>query len=246
MRAGRVVLSVLGAAALSGVAIWLAAGHQARLRLGEENRALRRQLDQMDGLIADNERLSNLVAQASGSQSLTDDQLRELLRLRGEAGVLREQRQELETLREENRRVRAALESRLKAQSAGAAGTAATADYWPRDSWAFAGYASPEAALQTFFWAVSTGELETALSGTTGEIQEMGEKEKEGKSEGEASAKAIADFATYKSVDVLDREVQADDAVVLNIAVVDKKRTITAKVLMKKIDNDWKFSGAAD
>jgi hypothetical protein len=88
----------------------------------------------MDGLIADNERLSNLVAQASGSQSLTDDQLRELLRLRGEAGVLREQRKELETLREENRRVRAALESRLKAQSAGAAGTAATADYWPRDS----------------------------------------------------------------------------------------------------------------
>src|ERR1039458_9172750 len=94
MRAGRVVLSVLGAAALSGVAIWLAAGHQARLRLGEENRALRRQLDQMDGLIADNERLSNLVAQASGSQSLTDDQLRELLRLRGEAGGLRAQRKE--------------------------------------------------------------------------------------------------------------------------------------------------------
>src|ERR1039458_4922802 len=107
MRAGRVVLSVLGAAALSGVAIWLAAGHQARLRLGEENRALRRQLHQMDGLIAAKKGLSTLVAQASGSQSLTDDQLRELLRLRGEAGVLREQRKELETLREENRRVRA-------------------------------------------------------------------------------------------------------------------------------------------
>src|ERR1039458_2313602 len=246
MRAGRVVLSVLGAAALSGVAIWLAAGHQARLRLGEENRALRRQLDQMDGLIADNDWLSNLVAQASGSQALTDDQLNELLRLRGEAGVLREQRKELEILREENRRVRAALESRLKAQSAGAAGTAATADYWPRDSWAFAGYASPEAALQSFFWAASTGDLKTALNGTTGEAHEMGEKEQEEKSEAEASAKAIAEFASYKSVDVLDREAQADDAVVLNIAVVDKKRTITAKVLMKKIDNDWKFSGAAD
>ena len=246
MKAQSLMSSVLCATAIAGVAIWLAAGHQARLRLGEENRALQQQLDQMDGLIADNEWLSILVAQASRSQSLPDDQLNELLRLRGEAGVLRQQTKELETLRNENRQVRAALESRLKAQSAGAAGTAATADYWPRESWAFAGYASPEAALQTFFWAVSTGELETALSGITGEIQEMGEKEKEGKSEGEASAKAIADFATYKSVDVLDREVQADDTVVLNIAVADKKRTITGKFLMKKIGNDWKFSGAAD
>src|ERR1039457_2005963 len=165
----------------------------------------------MDGLIADNERLSNLVAQASGSQSLTDDQLRELLRLRGEAGVLREQRKELETLREENRRVRAALESRLKAQSAGAAGTAATADYWPRDSWAFAGYASPDAPLQTSVWAAHNGDLKALPASTTGDLQKMMEKDFEGKSESEATLRAMDEVARLKSIRVVNREVQADD-----------------------------------
>jgi serine phosphatase RsbU (regulator of sigma subunit) len=88
----------------------------------------------MAGLVADNERLSKLVAQASRpqsrpdeglkAQSLSDEQSLELLRLRGEAGALREQSKELETLREENRQVRAALEGSHKTQNAGQAATA--------------------------------------------------------------------------------------------------------------------------
>ena len=134
MKANSVILSVLGAGAVVGVTICLAVEHQARLRLGEENKALRQQVDQMAGLVADNERLSKLVAQASRSQSrpdeglkaqsLSDEQSLELLRLRGEAGALREQSKELETLREENRQVRAALEGSHKTQNAGQAATA--------------------------------------------------------------------------------------------------------------------------
>jgi len=131
MKAKSVILRVLGATALVGVAICLAVEHQARLRLGNENNALRQQLDRMAGLIADNERLSNLVAQAKSSQSLSDErpkaqslsdeQSLELLRLRGEVGVLRQRSKELEALREENRQARAALAS-------GHAGPAATAN----------------------------------------------------------------------------------------------------------------------
>jgi hypothetical protein len=40
-------------------------------------------------------------------------------------------------------------------------GLVATADYWPRDSWAFAGYASPDAALRSCFWAANTGDVKT-------------------------------------------------------------------------------------
>lgn len=123
MKAKSVILSVLCATALVGVAIWLAVEHQARLRLGEENTVLRQQLDQMAGLAAENERLSNLVAQARSSQSLPDDRLRELLRLRGEVGVLRQQTKELETLREENRQARAAREGSLKTRNGGQAAT---------------------------------------------------------------------------------------------------------------------------
>ena len=68
----------------------------------------------MASLIAENEQLSNRVAQVNPPQSLPDDQLRELLRLRGEVGVLRQQAKELEAVRTENRQARAALESKTQ------------------------------------------------------------------------------------------------------------------------------------
>src|SRR5205085_3231159 len=47
-------------------------------------------------LMADNEMLSNRVAQAKHAPSLSSERLRELLRLRGEVGVLRRQQREAE------------------------------------------------------------------------------------------------------------------------------------------------------
>jgi hypothetical protein len=145
--------SVLYATALVGVGICLGLEHQARLRLGEENTALREQLDRMAGLGAENERLSNLVAQAkspqslpneqSKTQSLSDEQSLELLRLRGEVGVLRQQSKELETLREENRQARAALGSGHKTPNGG---QAATTDK------GMAANASPLQILKAEYW----------------------------------------------------------------------------------------------
>jgi hypothetical protein len=243
MKANSVIFNVLCATAVVGVAIWLAVGHQTRLRLGEENKALRQQLGQLAGLASENERLSNVVAQANRSQPLPDDQLRELLRLRGEVGILRQQGKELETLRNENRQVRAALESSLKTPNAGAAGAAATADYWPRDSWAFAGYASPDAALQTSVWAANKGDVKAFLGGTTGEIQKSVEEHIAGKSDSEASAELMADTGRLKSVRVVNREVEGDDTVVFMTAFEAENGTETNKMVIKKIGNEWKLSG---
>ena len=241
MKVKSVILSVLWAAVVVGGTIWLAVERQARLRLGEENAALRQQLGQWPGLAAENQRLSNLVARARSSPSLPDDQLRELLRLRGGAGVLRQQAKELEALRKENRQARAALESGLKTRNA-----AATTDYWPRDSWFFAGYASPGAALQSFFWAGSKGDVKTLRGGITGDVQKEVEKDLEGKSDSEASTKAVTALARLKSVLVLNREAQGDDTVVLTAVFEEGNHTETNKALMKKIGNDWKFFGSPE
>ena len=238
VKAKSVILGVLCATALVGMTIWLAVEHQAWCRLGEENTALRQQLDRMAGLVAENERLSNLLAQAKSPRPLPDDRLKELLRLRGEAGVLRQQSQELETLRNENRQARAALASGHKIPIA-----AATANYWPRDTWAFAGFASPEAALQSSLWAANKGDFKTFLSSTTGELQKKVEQDIEQKSESEISAKAMAETANLKSVSVLNSEAQSDDALVLTVAFEDGATTHTTKLLMQKIGNDWKLSG---
>ena len=243
MKAKSVILSILCTTAAVGVAIWLGVGHRARLRLGEENTALQQQLEQMGGLFAENARLSNLVAQAKSSQSLPDERLKELLRLRGEVGALRQQGKEIETLREENRQARVELESTRKPEKAAAAESPATADYWPRDSWAFVGYASPDASLQTSFWAANKGDLKALLGGMTGEIQEKVQKDIEGKSESEASARVTGEVARLKSVRVLNREERDDETVVLTAEFDDNNRTQTNRLVMKKIGSDWKISG---
>ncbi|HWH69962.1 MAG TPA: hypothetical protein VNT26_11280 [Candidatus Sulfotelmatobacter sp.] len=83
-------LGLLGALVLAGVATPLAIRHQAQARLREKDDALRWQADRLTQLETENERLSNLVAQAQNTAALPSEQARELLRLRGEVGLLRQ------------------------------------------------------------------------------------------------------------------------------------------------------------
>src|SRR5436189_3861986 len=74
--------------------------------------------------------------------SLSKAQLAELLRLRGEVGLLRKDSQELARLRSPSARA-SAPERR---------------EYLPATAWANVGLDKPEAAVQTFFWAGKQGD----------------------------------------------------------------------------------------
>jgi hypothetical protein len=227
---------ILAIAAVVGLATWLAVEHQGRLRLAEERKALESQAEQMARLIAENEQLANQVARATAAPAPAGDQSRELLHLRGEVGVLREQTRDLEAVRAENRQARAALESSRAAKAA------ATADYWPREAWAFAGFTSPDGALQSSLWAANNGDLKTLAASATGEALKMMEADLAGKPETEASIRAIDEVIGLKSVRILNREVQADDAVVLTAEFETRTETHTGKLLLKKIGNGWKLA----
>src|SRR5437763_13709900 len=114
------ITNTVGIAAVAGLAIWGAFEHQRRAGLRREHQVLEQQLEEMARLSAGTEQVSNLRSQAKSPPSLTDDETRELLRLRGQVGMLRQQSRELETIREENRQARAALESSRNSQSAAA------------------------------------------------------------------------------------------------------------------------------
>lgn len=89
-------------ALVAGVATPMVLQHQANVRLRQENDVLREQtsgLNELERLRAENAQLSKL--QAAG----TNDQLLELMRLRGEVGVLKQQVAEIPKLREENARL---------------------------------------------------------------------------------------------------------------------------------------------
>lgn len=238
MRPKSVTTAVIWAAAVAGLGTWLAIEHQARLGLGERHKALEQQLEQMTALAARNEALSNRLGQASRQLAPGNAASRELLRLRGEVGVLRQQAQDFEAVRDENRQAHAALETSTKPQTA-------TADYWPRNSWTFAGYLNPDAALKTSLWAMSNGDLKAALAGSTGEARKAMEDEFAGKSDEETSIRVSDQIFGLRSVRVLNRELQANDTALLTAEFEDRTGLHTAKLVMKKIGDEWKISDEA-
>ena len=86
-------LAALIVAASIGTPLWLE--HQAQATLHAQATRFRQQADQMAQLKADIQRLSGQATQTRKTQLLPDDQFHELLKLRGEVGVLTRSVQEL-------------------------------------------------------------------------------------------------------------------------------------------------------
>ena len=75
------------ALAVAGATTALVVQHQAQTKLREENESLTQQIAQLQ---TDNKNVSNRLAAIGDSKSLSDEQLNELLKLRGEVGQLKQ------------------------------------------------------------------------------------------------------------------------------------------------------------
>jgi hypothetical protein len=142
--------------------------HASQTDLRQQNYALRQQLDQLSSLAGENDRLSNLVAQAKTAQPLTKEPSSELLSLRGEVGVLRNRTNDLEKL--------LASVSRAS-QAPKPPPVVAPENQFPRASWKFAGYATPEAAWQSITWAMSRADITNILNSYVPEVRKAQKKE---------------------------------------------------------------------
>lgn len=227
----------IGAIAIICATALLLIQHQAQFKLREENESLRQRLDQMDQLEAEHDRLSNLVAHTTSS--LANDQLRELLRLRGEVGLLRSQTNKLAGLQEEERRLSATLAAQAE-------------NIHPKESWAFAGYATPEAAFESEQWAARTSDTKAYLDSLTYEsrqrverpplsVQGMMRPANNQFGSGSNSGFMIFLAPDITGYQILNKEVISDDEVILN--VLWNPSTDARKVIMKRIGNEWKDAG---
>ncbi len=99
MAATKLKAGIIGAIVVASVVTPLAVQHQAQGRLAEQDETLLEQTDQLAKLQADNERLSNLLTQPKRSSTLSNDQVRQLMALRGEIGRLRAELRELSQAR---------------------------------------------------------------------------------------------------------------------------------------------------
>ena len=124
--------AIMGAVLAAALAAPLLVQHRADVRWRVQRQASRQQAVSLDQLSAENERLSNVVARVKSSQSLSDAQLTELLKLRNEAGQLRRALMEINTLRDRVHRLHDRLEDAAKEEEGRDNYTAQLADEMPK------------------------------------------------------------------------------------------------------------------
>ena len=232
---GILLLLASSTAAILG---WKAAAFQRadNERLQLELQRLREHGVQESTAAADQQARELKVAQANGA---------ELIRLRGEVAQLRSTAREAEAVRAENQRLRSEQEARRTASNVTTGSSADTPaparDHFPRESWSFAGYASPEASLMSAIWAMKEGNPKSYLESLSPEEQARLTKAWENKSETEVAAKHQEDVLPIAGVRILERQSVGADEVVMNVYLDGLGRM--EKVSMKRFGNDWKFNG---
>jgi hypothetical protein len=113
-----------------------------------------RQEAELAQLSVEHERLTNVIARGGGrSESITEQQIQELMRLRNEAGRLREVELEKTKLETENAR----LQTERVKQARKLAEAQAAPNYWAKERLAYAGNGDPESAMKSFLWGMVNG-----------------------------------------------------------------------------------------
>lgn len=233
-------------AVISGAASLWMVQRQTQIRLRAENQSLHRQLERMAQLETDNAQLSNIVAHADGSRP--NQQLMELLRLRNEVGMLRRQTNELQKLRELGERLQAAIQAGNAAQASQNTNSPSTAKplaVYPKASWAFAGYATPEDAIQSLIWAAANGNLETMRASLTSEMQKDFAKQFNDKSESEVAGDLKNQHNKSTEVRILTKDQVTDDLVVLGVSDDEQVAGVAnspTKLVFQRIDGQWKLA----
>jgi hypothetical protein len=235
MATTKLKLGLVGAILVAVVATPLVIQHHAKLL--QQIEALQRQFEQLS---SENTRLSNLVAQVDGTRQLGDAQLRDLLRLRSEVGLLRQQTNVLAKLQEEIYRLRTGSTNR-NPQTTRPLADAASQNVFPKESWTFAGYATPEAALESAVWAMSQGDTKTFLASFSPDEQKrFVEKEWADKSESEVRADGKEQFSKVRGFQILDRK-NVDDAQIDMAVYISGMTKEVATFRVQRIGGEWKL-----
>jgi hypothetical protein len=236
----RLTLGFACVIAVTSLAASLMIQQSGQAKLREKGEALRQQTAQIAHLSAENERLSKLVTRTANPQTLPPEQLRELLRLRGQIGRLREAAKEQAQLAAANQQLRSGLATSEKAL----AEARAAPNFWAKDQLAFAGYAEPEAALKTLLWAMNNGDMKAYLAcwAFGPEVNVLLAKQREETAEAEmvAEGKMLSEsLAPAIGFHILDKKTKSPDLVILNLSFDGEGKA--RKFVVQRSGNEWKL-----
>jgi hypothetical protein len=212
---------VAAMAALVGLA-----QHGAQVKLRRENLSLQQQIHQLTPAAAWPERISNPLV---GSPLSSASQLAELGRLRVEADA---QKSEIEKLRAEIAATPIeppppALPFSMKFINI------------PKNSWALAGYATPEDALQSMLWATREGDVNALRASLTPEEQQR--RGWSGKSDSEIADEGMLGLSSATGFQILKIEMLAPDDAHLTVYIDGLAQSDQPLWMdMKQVGDEWK------
>jgi len=111
----------------------------------------------------------------------------------------------------------------------------------------FAGYATPEASVQSVIWAASNGDLDRLAAGVTPEEMERFRSKMAGKSDEDIRRGLVVWAKAMSGYKITQKEVASDDEVYLHIHAtpsVEALHSGKSVILMKRIGNEWKKAGS--
>jgi len=235
---------IVAAIVVAGLAAILAWQHASNESLARDNDALKQAL-------AGLKQLAEIPTPGAVGEALTDEQRAELLKLRAEVTQLREQTNQIGALADANQTLKVSLREaqaiRANSESGGDAKKkkpedALPQDIHPKDSWAFRGYATPDATIESTCWGMLNGDKAAILAAFAPDMLPEMEKQLDGKDLKEEFGKInMAEFR------VLDRRQLSDDEMVLTIYTSrqDENGNTTGGTensVFQKIGGQWKVT----
>jgi hypothetical protein len=195
--------------------------------------------EQLKQLQGERDKASNQIVGLTQELDAAKKNNAELLKLRGEATMLRNQVNKLSQAQISNQQPKA------RNTEPSTPSTQNQATEFPKATWNFAGYATPEAALQTWTWAYSKGDQKIMLESLSSEEKSKYEAEFAKTTQNQYAAECERASSMCRGYQIVDRHVRSDSEidVAIVITTTDGQTTPEQKYKMIKLGNDWKMAG---
>lgn len=215
---------------------------------GGDTKKLQAENDALRAEVAELKARADAEAQAATTRAAEMKRLQtaatEAVRLRGEITQLRSGSKDADSLRAENARLKTEFQA-LRGASAAAANTPATPatapGHFPRESWSYAGYQSPESALISAIHSMQQGNPKQYFDSLTAEEQVRMSKIWGNKTPEEIAAKHVSDTSKITGMRILNSQEVAPGQMVMSVYLEGTDRA--EKVSMKRVGEEWKFGG---
>jgi hypothetical protein len=224
---------IFGGCVLLGIVATIGLQHRAISRSRAANEALRGQTTEaLPPAKAD----MSLVAPEEIDELRSAN--RELPKLRNEVRKLREEKRELEKLQLENERLASALKAAPKTS---APPLSEAEGFVLKQTWSKAGFATPEATVQTFFWAIANKDISVLTECVTGEARKSMEQGIQKSIEGGKSfEEQFEPLAKLQGFRVAEKKQIAENKIELGIQAAAGGRAMPMRLQLE--NGEWKLA----